>query len=75
MQHDLTAAENTFGHSSEELAVETRGSLAIITLNRPRALNALTTAMRRKLAEVYPRFARDPQNYAVCIQSATDKAF
>ncbi len=61
--------------AAEDLVVETRGSLAIITLNRPRALNALSAGMRRKLAAAYPRFARDPQNYAVVIQSASEKAF
>ncbi len=61
--------------AAEELMVEQRGSLAIITLNRPRALNALNAAMRRVLAAAYPRFARDPQTYAVVIQSASEKAF
>ncbi len=61
--------------AAEELVVEQRGSLAIITLNRPRALNALNAAMRQKLAETYPRLARDPQTYAVVIQSASEKAF
>ena len=75
MQHDLTAAENAIGGSTENILVETRGSLALITLNRPRALNALTTTMRRTLAEAYPQFARDSQNYAVCIRSAVDKVF
>lgn len=61
--------------AADEIAIETRGSLAIITLNRPRALNALNTAMRRKLAAAFPRFARDPQIYAVALQSASDKVF
>jgi enoyl-CoA hydratase len=59
----------------DELLVERRGSLAVITLNRPRALNALNAAMRRKLAETYPKLAREPQIYAVVIQSAAEKAF
>jgi enoyl-CoA hydratase len=59
----------------DELRIEVRGSLAIVTLNRPRALNALNAGMRRKLAEAYPRFARDAQIYAVIIQSASEKAF
>jgi enoyl-CoA hydratase len=75
LQHDTSAGERTIENSPEHLTVETRGSLAIITLDRPRALNALTTAMRRTLAESYPQFARDPQIYAVCIQSAADKVF
>ena len=60
---------------SEELFVERSGSLALITLNRPRALNALNIAMRRKLADSYPRFAREPTTYAVVIQSAGGKSF
>src|SRR5262245_17691935 len=60
---------------AEELVIETRGSVAIVTLNRPRALNALTTEMRRKLAGLYPRVARDPMLYCVVIQSAGGKAF
>ena len=50
---------------ADDVFVEARGSLAIITLNRPRALNALTTAMRAKLAEAFPRFAREAQTYSV----------
>lgn len=60
---------------ADELLVEPRGSCAIITLNRPRALNALTTAMRSKLADAYPSFARDSRIYCVVIQSASEKAF
>ena len=59
----------------DEVLIEARGSLAVITLNRPRALNALTTAMRAKLAEAFPRFAREAQTYCVVIQSASEKAF
>ena len=57
------------------MLIEARGSLALITLNRPRALNALTTAMRAKLAAAFPRFAREAQTYCVVIQSASEKAF
>lgn len=74
MQHDLVE-ETRAAEASEELSVERRGSLALITLNRPRALNALNIAMRRKLADAYPRFAREPMNYAVVIQSAVGRAF
>jgi enoyl-CoA hydratase len=59
----------------EDVLIEARGSLAVITLNRPRALNALTTAMREKLAAAFPRFAREAQTYCVVIQSASEKAF
>ena len=60
---------------ADEVLIEARGSFALITLNRPRALNALTTAMRAKLAEAFPRFAREAQTYCVVVQSASEKAF
>ena len=74
MQHDVIDQARP-SEASEELSVERRGSLALITLNRPRALNALNVAMRRKVADTYPRLAREPTNYAVVIQSAGGKAF
>ena len=58
-----------------EILIEARGSCGVVTLNRPRALNALTIAMRRQLAEALPRFAREPQTYCVVMQSASEKAF
>jgi len=75
VQHDVIRKEMAVSEPAEELAIEVRGSLAILTLNRPRALNALNAAMRQVLAEAYPRFARDPMVYAVVIQSASEKAF
>lgn len=59
----------------DEVLIEARGALAVITLNRPRALNALTTEMRARLAEAYPRFAREAQTYCVAVQSASERAF
>ena len=51
------------------------GAAAVVTLNRPRALNALTTAMRAQIAEAVPRWARDPQVYALLVTSACNRAF
>lgn len=75
MQHDVVKADAAAAESSEDLTIETRGSLAVITLNRPRALNALDVGMHRELAATYPRLAREAQNYATLIQSASDKVF
>jgi enoyl-CoA hydratase len=47
----------------------------VVTLNRPQALNALTAAMRTRIAEAFAAWARDPQVYAAVIVSATDRAF
>lgn len=68
-------AEGATEQHADELTIETRGSCAVVTLNRPRALNALTTDMRAKLASAYPNFARDPQIYCAVVQSAGGRAF
>lgn len=79
VQHDTSKAQKPAEGGTEqpadELLIEPKGSCAVVTLNRPRALNALSTAMRAQLAEAFPRFARDPQIYCVVIQSASEKAF
>lgn len=58
-----------------EITTGIEGAAGIVTLNRPRALNALTTAMRAEIAAVFTAWARDPQVYAALIVSATDRAF
>ncbi len=62
--------------AAEEITLEQKGTLALITLRRTRALNALTIAMRAALAAWFPAFSRDPNVYAVVIRSAAaPKAF
>lgn len=63
------------GQAGTEFVAETRGTLALFTLNRPKALNALTIGMRARLMAAFPKVSRDPQIYAVVIQSANPKAF
>lgn len=46
-----------------------------VMLDRPAALNALTTSMRAAIAEAFPRWSRDPETYAAVIASANDRAF
>ena len=58
-----------------DLVVAVEGAAGIITLNRPRALNALTSGMRAEIAGALAAWSRDPQVYAVLIVSATDRAF
>ena len=58
-----------------DILIGTDGAVGLVTLNRPAALNALTTAMRAAIAEAVPRWARDPQIYAVVIASASERAF
>ncbi len=58
-----------------ELTVEHRGALAEVTLNRPRTLNALNDVMRAKLMANLPKFARNPDVYAVIMRSNNPRAF
>ena len=58
-----------------EVLVETRGGLGIVTLNRPRALNALSLGMIRALDRALIGFAQDDAIGAVLIRGAGEKAF
>jgi enoyl-CoA hydratase len=54
---------------------EKRGALGLITLNRPKALNALTHGMCLGLAQQLPRWAADDSIKAVAIRGAGERAF
>lgn len=57
------------------LIVENRGALAELTLNRPRALNALNDAMRAAVLAALPGLAGDSETYAMAIRSNSARAF
>ena len=38
-------------NADNDILIERQGATAVVTLNRPKALNALTIAMRRQLAD------------------------
>ena len=59
----------------DDIHLEQLGSASVITLQRTRALNALTIAMRASLAAWFPKFSRDQNVYAAVIRSASPKAF
>lgn len=63
------------GEGARDILLGVEGAAATVTLNRPQALNALTDAMRLQLAACLPRWARDPQVYAILIASSSDRAF
>jgi enoyl-CoA hydratase len=60
---------------TKELLYEVQEGLGWITLNRPKALNALSTGMIRSLAASLGAWEVDPSIKAVIIQGAGDKAF
>jgi enoyl-CoA hydratase len=61
--------------TAEDLRVEHKGAVVLATLNRPKALNALTGAMRTRFSEALWSAARNPDTYAVILQSASERAF
>jgi enoyl-CoA hydratase len=63
------------GQGAEGLAVERRGALCLVTLDRPQALNALTLAMIDGLDATLAAAAADPAIAAVAIRGAGERAF
>ena len=58
-----------------EILYERRGAVVFVTLNRPRALNALTLEMCRAYEAELAAWAKDPEIAAVVIKGAGDRAF
>jgi enoyl-CoA hydratase/carnithine racemase len=58
-----------------EVLSAVRNHIAFITLNRPKALNALSLDMILRLRTLFAQYAADPEIYAVLIRGAGDKAF
>jgi enoyl-CoA hydratase len=60
---------------SQHLLLTQDGPVAILTLNRPEALNAITVAMWTALAEATAQLATDPTVRVVLVRGAGDRAF
>lgn len=58
-----------------EILIEKRGRAGLVTLNRPKALNALTFGMVRELARALDAWEHDPQIACVVVTGAGEKAF
>lgn len=61
--------------ATDDVLVAAQGALTTFTLNRPRALNALTDGMRAKISATLPDLIRNPNIYAVAFCSASERAF
>lgn len=59
----------------EHLLVEREGAVAIVTLNRPRVLNALNAATIRELGQVMTALGGDADVRAIVLTGAGEKAF
>ena len=55
--------------------LERRGTIAIVTLNRPEAMNALSVALRANLSRVMVAISADPTIHAVILTGAGERAF
>lgn len=60
---------------SDDILFERRGGLALVTLNRPKALNAITLDMVRALDRALDDWAADDRVERVMIRGAGGKAF
>ncbi|HZH12514.1 MAG TPA: enoyl-CoA hydratase/isomerase family protein [Microvirga sp.] len=58
-----------------EVICEKQGQAGVITLNRPRALNALTLTMVRAMRQALDAWAEDSQVTRIIVQGAGEKAF
>ncbi len=61
---------------SEDVVLVSRdGPVAIVTLNRPQAMNALSQALRRDLAKVFRKLEADDDVRAIVLTGAGTRAF
>ncbi|MGM0585065.1 MAG: enoyl-CoA hydratase [Pseudomonadota bacterium] len=57
------------------LRVERRGAVALVTLDRPGAMNALNAALRQGIADAFNALDRDPEVRAVVLTGEGERAF
>jgi len=68
-------ADGVMAHGAEEeLLVEARGGVRVVTLNRPRALNAANEALHGEIARIWPELDADP-DVRVIVLTGSGKAF
>ena len=60
---------------SVEVLCEKQGEAGLITLNRPKALNALNLTMVREMRRALDAWAQDPTVTRIVVQGAGEKAF
>ncbi len=61
--------------ASKTVLYEKKGKIAYITLNRPRKLNALNTAMSNGLVKAWKQFAQDDDAWVAVLTGAGERAF
>ena len=68
-----TAEAETSGH--EHLAVTREGAVAVVTLNRPRVLNALNSVLLREFFSAFAALDADDETAVIVVTGAGDRAF
>ncbi|NXF19580.1 HIBCH protein, partial [Rhodinocichla rosea] len=61
--------------SAAEVLLEKKGGAGIITLNRPKALNALNLSMIQKIYPQIKMWEQDPETFLIIIKGTGGKAF
>jgi enoyl-CoA hydratase len=61
--------------SEEIVLVEKQDGIATVTLNRPKAMNALSNALRARLTEVFEELAQDGETGVAILTGAGERAF
>lgn len=69
------AADPVDDGAGDAIALGQRGAAAIVRLQRPERLNALSQAMQLSLRGWLPRLAKDAGVYAVVVRSSLDRMF
>src|SRR3546814_16392286 len=59
----------------ETILVEQKGAVTLITLNRPKALNALNSTVLAELTDAFARFEADKSQGCAVLTGSGDKAF
>ena len=60
---------------TDDILLERRGALGLVTLNRPKALNTLSLAMYRVMDPKLLEWGSDPAVRAIVVRGAGDRAF
>ncbi|XP_020035477.2 3-hydroxyisobutyryl-CoA hydrolase, mitochondrial isoform X1 [Castor canadensis] len=72
LQH-LRMSKHT--EAAGEVLLERKGCAGVITLNRPKLLNALTQNMIRQIYPQLKKWEQDPDTFLIIIKGAGEKAF
>uniref|UniRef100_A0AAY4EGT0 3-hydroxyisobutyryl-CoA hydrolase n=1 Tax=Denticeps clupeoides TaxID=299321 RepID=A0AAY4EGT0_9TELE len=70
-----SASRQMCGHAGPEVLLERVGNAGVITLNRPKVLNALTLNMIRLIYPQLKKWEADTETSVVIIKGAGEKAF